>query len=147
MDREVAAFFSAVNVLHAFVRSGEAATPLGSFDAKAFADGTEVEVLLRPQALTLKPAGQGVAARVRSVRALGAETELTLEIDGDIRVGAVPAPRLKARLGSKSAPSEGSRVFVSVARDAAYVVPCANKGRARAVNTSEDIPAEHSVSA
>jgi iron(III) transport system ATP-binding protein len=146
VDREAAAFFSAVNVLHASVQGGKAATPLGSFDAKALAEGTEVEVLVRPQAVVLKPAGEGIAAQVRSVRTLGAEAELTLEIEGSGRLGAVPTPRLKARLGSKSAPSEGSRVFLAVAPDAACVVPCA-KSRAPAVNTSEAISAENSASA
>jgi iron(III) transport system ATP-binding protein len=146
VDRDVAAFFSTVNVLDAIVRGGEAATPLGSFDAKAFSEGTEVEVLLRPQALLLAPAGQGVAARVRSARALGAETELTLEVEGDGPVDAVLGLRLKARLRGRLEPREDSRVFVTVARDAAQVVPCSKRGPS-VVDTSGDEPADRPASA
>jgi len=146
VDREAAAFFSTVNVLHAFVQGGEALTALGAFDAKGFAEGTEVDVLLRPQALAVKPSGEGIAARIRSARSLGAETELLLEIERDVRPGALPVPLLKARLRGRSTPSTESRVFLEVARDAACVVPCAKK-RAPAVNTSESIVAEHSASA
>lgn len=127
VDCEAAAFFSAVNALHAFVHDGQAATPLGTFDAAAFAEGTEVEVLLRPQALKLTPAKFGVAALVLSVRALGAETELTLAMAGDSGPAMVPIPKLKARLAAQTAPEEGSTVFLEVDRESAHVVPCASR--------------------
>lgn len=124
-DEEAAAFFGAINVFHARVRDGRALTPLGAFAAAAFAEGTEVEVLVRPQALRLASEGDGIAAEVLGARMLGAETELMLSIaDGAAHQQALRRT-LKARLPNRAAARVGQRLFLTIACDDVHVVPCA----------------------
>jgi len=49
VDREAVAFFSDTNVLHAQVNGALADTPFGQFLAPGFADGTDVDIVFRPQ--------------------------------------------------------------------------------------------------
>jgi iron(III) transport system ATP-binding protein len=145
VDQAAAAFFGAVNVLHGIVRGGKAATPLGLFAAQALAEGTEVEALVRPQALRLGAPGSGSPAEVLSVRALGAETEILLALKGGVCSGGA-ALVLKARQTSTAAPKEGSTVYVSVEQGAAHVVPCAKQPTPVAKN-AEARDVERSVQA
>ena len=56
-DAFVAAFFGDVNRFRGTVSMAGVDTPLGKVGTNGFADGTEVEVLLRPEAL--EPRGGG----------------------------------------------------------------------------------------
>ncbi|MGE5766512.1 MAG: ABC transporter ATP-binding protein, partial [Bacteroidota bacterium] len=49
----VASFFGEINILQGVVKAGEVATPFGAVGAGGLADGTAVEVLIRPEALHL----------------------------------------------------------------------------------------------
>ena len=55
-DSFVAAFFGDVNRFHGTVSKARVDTPLGKVSTNGFAEGTEVEVLLRPEALELAAA-------------------------------------------------------------------------------------------
>jgi len=72
-NRFVASFFGEVNRFSGTVQSGVIATPLGKVSHDAFADGTKVEVLVRPEGLHVGEAmnGHDVLARVDAVRSLG----------------------------------------------------------------------------
>jgi iron(III) transport system ATP-binding protein len=73
-----AEFLGEVNRLPAQVTGGRAATPLGAMPC-ALADGP-AELLLRPEGITLLPAGEGVAATVESWRLLGPVTLLRMRL-------------------------------------------------------------------
>jgi iron(III) transport system ATP-binding protein len=76
-----ARFFSELNVFEARVSNGRALTPIGAFFA-GFADGTAVDVAVRPGLLRLGPPGDGVAARVTSRRFVGDDELFELAVDG-----------------------------------------------------------------
>jgi iron(III) transport system ATP-binding protein len=89
----VAGFFGDINRLQARVANGRVATVLGEVEASGFADGLEVEVLIRPEALTLRPAATGGSggdadgegggrARVMAARLLGRTSLVHLSVDG-----------------------------------------------------------------
>jgi iron(III) transport system ATP-binding protein len=81
-DLQVARFFSDVNELAAFARNGNVETPLGTFSAAGFNHGTEVVVIIRPQAVTLAHAGAGTEGYIREARFLGDKTRLQVQFNG-----------------------------------------------------------------
>ncbi|HQX85222.1 MAG TPA: ABC transporter ATP-binding protein [Aestuariivirga sp.] len=81
-DLQVARFFSDVNELGAIVKNGNVETPLGTFSAAGFDQGTEVVVIVRPQALSLAQAGAGTEGYVLEARFLGDKTRLQVQFNG-----------------------------------------------------------------
>lgn len=63
VDRDAAAFFSALNVVTGRVMRGAVETALGKIPAQGFSDGDEVEVALRPDDLEISTVGK-ISARV-----------------------------------------------------------------------------------
>ncbi len=78
-NRFVASFLGKANFIPARVIDGMAATPFGSV-AAGFADGTDVSVLVRPEALRIGPTG--VAAQVTDARQVGGFSNIHLRIEG-----------------------------------------------------------------
>jgi iron(III) transport system ATP-binding protein len=81
-DLQVARFFSDVNEIAGRVKNGNVETPLGTFSAAAFANGAEVLVIIRPQAMTLANAGAGTEGYVLEARFLGDKTRLLVQFNG-----------------------------------------------------------------
>ncbi len=82
VDLKVARFFSDVNEIEGHVKNGNVETPLGTFSAAAFANGAEVLVIIRPQAMTLANAGAGTEGYVLEARFLGDKTRLLVQFNG-----------------------------------------------------------------
>ncbi len=63
VDRAAAAFFSDINVLHGRVQGALTMTPFGEFLCPGVADGTDVDIIIRPQHLKIDfdRAGRGPA--------------------------------------------------------------------------------------
>lgn len=112
----VAAFFGEVNRIATRVEGGAARTPLGPLDANGIAEGSAVEVLVRPEALVLSIAEDG-AARVLAARMLGRTSLVHLELAGETPL------HLHARMPGDFLPPEGSRVSIRLDRRRAYVFP------------------------
>ncbi len=126
VDRAAAAFFSDINVISGRVRGALTDTPFGAFLTPGHPDGTEVEIVIRPQHLRLDfdRGGKGPAptpehgtwARGRVVRArfIGRESlvELAMEHDGS---------RLNAIVPSVFLPPEGTPLWVALRRDRCFV--------------------------
>jgi iron(III) transport system ATP-binding protein len=97
VDLKVARFFSDVNEIAGRVKNGNVETPLGTFSAAAFANGSEVLVIIRPQAMTLANAGAGTEGYVLEARFLGDKTRLLVQFNGlDEPLGVLltgPAPQ------------------------------------------------------
>ena len=71
----VATFLGEVNRFDGLVAGGRVETPLGSVAAPGFADGSAVQVLVRPEAIRIgEPEGAGAEARVDAVRMVGRST-------------------------------------------------------------------------
>ena len=82
VDVEAAAFFSDINRCGGTVNDGLITCPLGTFPSGNLADGTKVDVVLRPTAVELGRGGVGVPATVRRARLLGEESLIEIDVDG-----------------------------------------------------------------
>jgi len=138
VDREAAGFFSDVNVIGGRVQGLLTETAFGKFMAPGLADGTEVEIVIRPQHLKIDfdrggrgPAPtpeHGVWARgiVERARFIGKESlvEFRMEADG---------ARLRATVPSVFLPKPGTALWIAIRRDRCFVfaVPPANPNRTR----------------
>ncbi len=119
VDASVARFFSETNTLVGRATGQGVATPWGGLPAPAGAgEGTAVEILVRPEALSIAREGGGVPAVVASVRPLGASRLLRLNIEG------LPEPWL-ARVPSRLDVSPGIRVEVALDAAQVHVFPTA----------------------
>ena len=128
----VASFFGQVNELRGTVRNGAVITPLGALAAPGFADGTAVEVLIRPEALKLSPADvrHPIAARVMAARLLGRSSWIHLSLV-DPAAGHAEGPRegqagyfhFHARVPGRFVPREGEILAVGLEPAQAFVFP------------------------
>ena len=134
----VASFFGQVNELRGMVRGGQVATPFGSLPASRFGDGTDVDVLIRPEALRLTAAVEGqshaIAARVMAARLLGRSSWIHLSLVEPWRTGApVEGPHegqagyfhFHARVPGRFLPREGEILAVGLEPAQAFVFPVA----------------------
>ncbi len=135
VDREAAAFFSDINVITGTVRGALTDTPFGQFLTPGLPDGTEVDIVIRPQHLKIDfdRAGKGpnptpsdgVPARgvVERARFLGSESlvEFRMEHDGSKLIAAVPSVFL---------PRPGTPLWLTMRRDRCFVFPREGSGAA-----------------
>jgi len=126
VDRKSVAFFSDTNVLRSTVNGALAQTVFGRFLAPGVPDGTNVDIVFRPQHLRIDfdRAGkgpsptptQGVAARATVTRArfMGHESlvEFRLDHDGSI---------LKATVPNVFLPAHGTVMWLTIRRDKCFV--------------------------
>jgi iron(III) transport system ATP-binding protein len=127
-DKAAAAFFSDINVLKGRVEGALTDTPFGQFLAPGVPDGTEVDIVIRPQHLKIDfdRAGRGpnptvedgTAARgvVERARFMGASSlvEFRMDFDGSI---------LKAIVPSVFLPKPGMPLWLMIRRDRCFVFP------------------------
>ena len=128
VDKEAAAFFSDINVITGTVQGALTDTPFGQFLTPGVPDGTEVDIVIRPQHLKIDfdRAGKGpnptpsdgVPARgvVERARFLGNESlvDFRMEHDGSKLVAAVPSVFL---------PRPGTPLWLTMRRDRCFVFP------------------------
>ncbi|MCY4461492.1 MAG: ABC transporter ATP-binding protein [Albidovulum sp.] len=134
VDREAASFFSEINLIHGKVNNSLVQTPFGQFFAPGYTDGTEVEIIIRPQHFRIdfdrngsgpNPTPQdGVPARgiVERVRFIGDSSLVELRMDFDRSV-------LKAAVPAVFMPRKGTPFWLSMRRDRCYVFPRTGHGR------------------
>ncbi len=127
-DKAAVAFFSDVNLLHAQVNGALADTPFGQFLAPGVPDGTDVEIVFRPQHVRIDfdrggrgpeaTTTEGVPARgmVQRARFLGNESlvEFRMDFDGTV---------LKATVPNVFLPAEGRAMWLTVPRNRCFVFP------------------------
>ncbi len=128
VDRAAVAFFSDVNVLHAQVNGALADTAFGQFLAPGVANGTDVDIVFRPQHVRLDfdrhgsgplpTPTEGVAARgvVERARFLGHESLIEFRMDHDASV-------LKATVPNVFLPETGRVMWLTVRRDRCFIYP------------------------
>tara|TARA_R110002167_G_scaffold162836_2_gene359416 strand:- start:1809 stop:2270 length:462 start_codon:yes stop_codon:yes gene_type:complete len=117
----VAELFGPVNRLDCRVENGALVSALGRFPANGLADGSEAQILIRPEALSLSQpdtADGGVALTVVSARSLGRSTHLTLSLE-DGGTGTL----FNARMPGVFLPETGSSVRASVAPENLLIFP------------------------
>ncbi|WCR05439.1 ABC transporter ATP-binding protein [Paracoccus saliphilus] len=128
VDRQAAAFFSDINILTGEVQGALTETPFGQFLTPGVPDGSEVEIVIRPQHLRIDfdRAGQGPAptpengtaalARVIRARYLGRESlvEFTTDQGGIVLNAIVPGVFL---------PPADTPMWLMLRRDRVFVFP------------------------
>lgn len=102
-DVFAARFFSELNEFEGVVTGGALDTPIGVLEAPGIAEGTVVDICLRPQGIRVATEGDGLPGRVTRTRFLG-EVDLL-----DIAVPGLDFP-LKARIREHSTFRSGSDV-------------------------------------
>lgn len=129
VDRKAAAFFSDINVLNGRVQGALTHTPFGEFLTPGVPDGSEVEIVIRPQHLKLDfdRAGNGPAptpqngsaahAKVVRARFLGRESLVEFVTDE----GQIP---LTATVPGVFLPPKGTPMWLMLRRDRVFVFPC-----------------------
>ncbi len=129
VDKAAVAFFSDINVINASVDGALATTAFGAFLAPGHPDGTEVEIVFRPQHVRIdfdragrgpEPTpGDGVAARatVQRSRFLGNESlvEFRMDFDGSV---------LKASVPNVFLPAVGRAMWLTLPRNRCFVFAC-----------------------
>jgi iron(III) transport system ATP-binding protein len=124
VDAFVASFFGEINSLEGFVEAGEVATPFGAVAADGFAEGSAVQVLIRPEALHLSPVDDGFPLPPHSVAVMAARlmgrTSLVHLRSLELPEG---APHFHARVPGRFLPPENQRLAVALDRAQAFVFP------------------------
>jgi len=114
----VTKFLGAANSAHGVVERGIVRSPFGAFAADAFADGTRIDVLVRPESIVL---GEGtLAARVAARHVVGHDCVLTLSFPEGLAA--------KVRVAAERAPAVGATVAVRIKADDVLLFPCMDGG-------------------
>ncbi|NKB26474.1 MAG: ATP-binding cassette domain-containing protein [Rhodobacteraceae bacterium] len=128
VDRAAAAFFSDINVIAGTVEGALTETPFGQFLAPGFADGTKVEIVIRPQHIRIdfdrggrgpNPTPEdGTPARgvVERARLMGKESLVDFRMDFD-------GSRLTASVPSVFLPQPGTALWLMLRRERCFVFP------------------------
>ena len=115
-DAFAAKFLSDTNTLEGVVKDRSVATPLGPMAVDGIGEGTLVEVLVRPEALTIDATAGGTMATVKSARVLGPYSLVEIACEGT-------GEPLVVRLTGTAAPSPGSTVSVRLDPSQVLVFP------------------------
>ncbi len=127
-DRDAAAFFSDVNILQGRVQGALTNTAFGQFLAPGLPDGTDVDIVFRPQHVKIdfdrggrgpNPTAQdGTPARgvVDRARFMGHESLVEFRMDFD-------GSRIKATVPAVFLPKPGMPLWLTVRRDRCFVFP------------------------
>jgi iron(III) transport system ATP-binding protein len=127
-DKQAAAFFSDINVIRGKVQSSLTDTPFGQFLTPGLGDGTDVDIVIRPQHIKIdfdrggkgpNPTPQdGAAARgiVRRARFIGSASLVEFEMDYDGTI-------LRAEIPSVFLPQKGTPLWLMIRRDKCFVFP------------------------
>ncbi|SFC57036.1 ABC transporter ATP-binding protein [Tropicimonas isoalkanivorans] len=128
VDRAAAAFFSDINIVRGVSHGALTETPFGQFLTPGHADGTPVEIVIRPQHLRIDfdregrgpnpTPTDGVAARavVERARFMGRESLVEFRMDYDSTI-------LKATVPAVFLPRPGTPLWLTLRRDRCFVFP------------------------
>jgi len=113
----VAALFGPSNRFESCVKQGRVDTPLGCFLTEQIAEAQAVDVIVRAKDIVVHQLenSQYVEAQVISVHAMGDETHFRLQLP------TMPERVIHARMRDHWQASAGTKVWLSVAAEAAYI--------------------------
>ena len=128
VDLQAASFFSDINVISGKVKGALTDTPFGQFLTPGLAEGTQVDIGIRPQHLKIdfdrhgrgpNPTPmEGTPARgiVKRARFMGSDSlvEFVMDYDGTV---------MRAQVPSVFLPKEGTALWIMIRRDRCFVFP------------------------
>ncbi|SFE18979.1 ABC transporter ATP-binding protein [Roseivivax sediminis] len=129
-DKEAVAFFSDINVLQGVVHGALTDTPFGAFLTPGHPDGARVEIVFRPQHVSIDfdrggrgpnptdRAGTPARGVVARARFMGSESLVEFRMDHDGEV-------LRATVPNVFLPAVGTPMWLTVRRDRCFVFPAA----------------------
>lgn len=132
VDKEAAGFFSDINVVPAKVQGALAATPFGQFLVPGVADGTAVDIVIRPQHIKIdfdrsgkgpnSTIADGTPARgtVKRARFMGFESLVEFVLDD--------GSEMKAVIPSVFLPKKGMVLWLMIRRDKCFIFPRPSEG-------------------
>ena len=127
VDLKALQFFSDANAIQATLNGSLADTPFGQFFAPGLSDGTDIDIVFRPQHVRidfdrngrgpLPTASQGVAARgiVKRARFVGNESLIEFKMDFGLNI--------KVSVPNVFLPNTGHPLWLTVPRDKCYIFP------------------------
>jgi len=127
VDKEAAGFFSDINTVRADVDGALAQTDFGQFLVPGVADGTPVDIVIRPQHLKIDfdragrgpnpTIGDGTPARgiVKRARFMGVESLVEFTLDN--------GQEMKALVPSVFLPKRGTVLWLMIRRDKCFIFP------------------------
>ena len=119
-DAYVAGLFSELNKVRGFIEDGHVRTAVGRICAPEIAEGTAVEVFIRPEAVRIgDKSGSTATARVQAARMLGRSSMIHLSVAG----GTDEQCHLHARIPGHVKPSENEMVGITLDQDQIFVFP------------------------
>ena len=128
LDRDAVAFFSDINVIRGEVQGALTQTPFGQFLTPGVPDGSEVEIVIRPQHMKIDfdRAGRGpdptiemgtaVRGTVKRARFVGSESLVEFRMEHDDSI-------LRATVPGVFIPSNGAVMWLMIRRDKCFVFP------------------------
>jgi iron(III) transport system ATP-binding protein len=126
VDRQAAAFFSDINIIKGKVEGSLVSTAFGEFLAPGHADGTNIEIVIRPQHIRIdfdrggkgpNPTAQdgaparGIVARARFI-GRGSLVDFQMDYDGSTLTASIPSVFL---------PSIGTPLWLMIRRERCFV--------------------------
>ncbi|MCW1952196.1 MAG: ABC transporter ATP-binding protein [Octadecabacter sp.] len=127
VDKEAAGFFSDINVVQAEVNGALAQTDFGQFLVPGVADGTAVDIVIRPQHVKIDfdrhgkgpnaTIAEGTPARgtVKRARFMGFESLVEFSLDD--------GTEMKALIPSVFLPKKGTVLWLMIRRDRCFIFP------------------------
>jgi iron(III) transport system ATP-binding protein len=128
-DLFVARLFSEINEIPWTVEGGALRTPIGTLFVPEIAEGERAMLCLRQRAIELRPAGEGLAARIVHVKPLGDAALVDLAVQGFESL-------LRARIRESELPSDPN-VGVLIAPERALVFPADEEERPSVENDAD----------
>lgn len=120
-DHFAASFFGEVNVIKGIVKNNEAQTVLGNVASTGFEDGTQVDVLIRPENVkiqrVLNNIGSTEKAHIEAARYLGRDSLLHITVE-DVKG---ETTHLHARIQGQFLPGDNETVMATMDADQAFV--------------------------
>lgn len=120
-DLFVARLFSEINEIPFAVQGGALRTPIGTFVVPELSDGDDATLCIRRRSIKVRPAGEGIPARVLHVKFLGDQAVLEIAAQGFER----PLLTL-VREGEE--PSRGDEVGLAIDPESVLVFPAEHQG-------------------
>jgi iron(III) transport system ATP-binding protein len=127
VDLKALQFFSDANAIQATLNGSLADTPFGQFFAPGLPNGTDIDIVFRPQHVRIDfdrngrgpspTASQGIAAKgiVKRARFVGNESLIEFEMDFGVSI--------KASVPNVFLPNTGHPLWLTVPRDKCYIFP------------------------